>query len=49
VADADAAAEELAAVPVHVRRSLDALWRRRLIMNVGGRYMAVGGGIAGDR
>jgi hypothetical protein len=49
VADADAAAEELAADPVHVRRSLDALWRRRLIMNVGGRYMAVGGGIAGDR
>jgi hypothetical protein len=48
LADADAAAEELAADPVQVRRSLDALWRRRLIMNVGGRYMAVGGGIPGE-
>ncbi len=48
-ADADATAEELAADPEDVRRALEALWRRRLVMNVGGRYMAVGGGLPGDR
>jgi len=47
-ADADAAAEELAADPDQVRHALETLWRRRLLMNVGGRYMAVGGGIARD-
>ena len=47
-ADADAAAEELAADPDQVRHALETLWRRRLLMNIGGRYMAVGGGIARD-
>jgi hypothetical protein len=46
--DAEAMAEELAADPVDVRRALDALSRRRLVMNVGGCYMAVGGGIPRD-
>lgn len=47
-ADADAAAEELSADPDQVRHALEMLWRRRLVMNVGGRYMAVGGGMARD-
>ena len=48
-ADAVSAAEELAADPEEVRHALETLWRRRLVMNVGGQYMAVGGGIARDR
>ena len=47
-ADADAAAEELAADPGEVRDALESLRRRRLVMDVGGRYMAVGGGIPRD-
>jgi hypothetical protein len=49
LADADTTAEELAADPADVRHALELLWRRRLVRNVGGRYVAVGGGIPRDR